>query len=102
MVYLQEELTKELSPNVREITEERLRLLQHELYVEQITSRKVEIETRLGSPLFDVRALNILEPDPWGEGWVISPDGIVRSVEMERRASKRTLNEERRLLKPKP
>ena len=100
MLYLQEELSKELSPSVREITEERLRLLQHELYTESITSRKGELEDQLGEPVFDIRLLEITEPDPWGEGWVVSPDGVVRALEMDRRASKKTRNEERRLLKP--
>ncbi len=99
LLYLEEELNKELSPTVREITEERLRLLQHEMYVEKITTRKEAIELSTGQSIIDLGSLDITEPDPWGTGWVLSPDGFIRSVEMERRASKKTLNEERRLLK---
>ena len=97
--YLEDELQKELSPSVRDITEERLRLLRHELYTEMLQQQKNQLELELGYSVWDVDLLSIEYSDPWEEGWLISPDGVIRSVEMERRQAKKTQKEERRRLK---
>ncbi len=100
MRYLEEELKKDLRPAVRDITEERLRLLKHEVYTEVLQQQKVDLETKFGRNVQSIEQLSVEFQDPWGEGWVVSPDGQVRALEMERREAKRTRNEERRQLKP--
>ncbi len=97
--YLQEELSKELTPSVRDITEERLRLLQHESYTDLLQARKEQWEQQSGKQMVDVRTLEIEFADPWGQGWVISPDGFIRSLEIERREARKSQNAERRSLK---
>jgi len=99
MRYLEEELQKELSLSVRDITEERLRLLKHEAYTELIQQQKDQLELDLGRSVWDVELLSIEYSDPFEKGWVISADGVVRSAEMERRQAKKSRNEERRRLK---
>ena len=94
--YLEEELKKDLSPAVRDITEERLRLLMHEAHAEMLQTAKQELEAKTGKIIWDISQLAPSVSDPWGEGWVISVDGRVRSFEMERREAKKTRNEERR------
>ena len=97
--YLEEELKKDLSPAVKDITEERLRLLKHEVRGELIQQQKELFEEQRGEVLWNIEELDVTVPDPWGEGWMISADGQVRSFEMERREAKKTRNEERHSLK---
>lgn len=96
--YLEEELQKDLSPSVRDITEERLRLLIHEAHSEMLQRQKEELEQSTGTAVWDISQLAPAVSDPWGEGWIIAADGKVRSFEMERREAKKTRNEERRSL----
>ena len=97
--YLQDELKKDLPPAVRASSEERLRLLLHEQYSEAIEAQMEERAKRLEAPLNTLEELSISYPDPWNEGWLLAPDGKVRSIEMERREKKRTRNQERVLLR---
>ena len=97
--YLEEELNKDLSPAVKDITEERLRLLRHEVRAELLQQQKDLLEDQSGEVVWDIERLDVSEVDPWGEGWIISADGQVRSMEMERREAKKTRNEERHSLK---
>lgn len=97
--YLEEELKKELSPSVKDITEERLRLLRHEVRAERIQRQKEDLEKQTEEILWDIGRLAVDVADPWGEGWIISADGKVRAIEMERREAKKTRNEERHSLK---
>ena len=88
-----------MSPAVRDITEERLRLLMHEVQSEELQLQKERLEEAKGEPIWNIDELQVSQADPWGEGWLISADGKVRSLEMERRESKKTRNEERHSLK---
>ena len=97
--YLEEELKKDLSPAVRDITEERLRLLMHEARAELLQLQKERLEEVSQESIWNIEQLQVNQSDPWGEGWMISADGNVRSIEMERREAKKTRNEERHSLK---
>ena len=97
--YLEEELKKELSPAVRDITEERWRLLMHEARAEVLQMQKEQIEEDKEETIWKIEDLQVNDEDPWGEGWVISADGNVRAIEMERREAKKTRNEERHSLR---
>ena len=98
--YLRQELDKDLEPSVRSSTEERLRLLQHDDAVDLLTDRRHQWESQSETPLMDLELLAPLPVDPWGEGWILSPDGEIRSVEMDRRAARKSRNEERRQVGP--
>jgi hypothetical protein len=98
--YLRQELEKDLEASVRSSTEERLRLLQHDDAVDLLTERRRQWELQSGKSLMDLDVLAPLPADPWGEGWILSPDGEIRSVEMERRAARKSRNEERRQIAP--
>ena len=97
--YLQDELNKELPPAVRASSEERLRLLLHEQYSEALEGLRQEKERDLGRPLQSLNELPNSYPDPWNEGWLLAPDGQIRSIEMERREIKRRRNQERVMLR---
>ena len=97
--YLEEELKKDLSPAVKDITEERLRLLRHEVRAETLQQQKETLEHQTGESIWSIDRLTVDVVDPWGEGWMISADGNVRAIEMERREAKKTRNEERHSLK---
>ena len=94
--YLRQELAKDLEPSVRASTEERLRLLRHDDAVDLLLEKKRQWESQMGHELVDLNVLTPLPEDPWGEGWVLSIDGNIRSVEMERRSARKSRNEERR------
>ena len=87
--YLEEELKKDLSPAVKDITEERLRLLKHEVRAEILQQQKETLEHQTGESIWSIDRLTVDVVDPWGEGWMISADGNVRSIEMERREAKK-------------
>ena len=97
--YLRDELKKDLPPAVRASSEERLRLLQHEEYSEALEVLRQEREQVLGRPVQTLDDLSTSYPDPWNEGWLLAPDGQIRSVEMERREQKRTRDQERAMLR---
>ena len=61
--------------------------------------RKETLENEVGESIWSIDRLTVDVVDPWGEGWMISADGKVRSIEMERREAKKTRNEERHSLK---
>jgi len=97
--YLEEELKTDLSPSVRSMTEERLRLLLHEHFSDEINEEKKKVEFRLGRPITTVDEIEIKQIDPWEEGWLLASDGIIRSIEMERREIKDKRSIEREMLK---
>ena len=90
--YLEEQLTDEnLRPNVRSLTEYRLNLLRHELFQEELEAKRDEWERLNERKLQDINLLGSIPDDPFGAGWILSPDGRIRSASLEERESKRVL-----------
>jgi hypothetical protein len=97
--YLEEELKGNLSSAVRSSSEERLRILLHEKYAEEIEQKRIKFERKSNMPLKSIEQITIEHADPWDKGWLLAPDGKIRSIEMERREIIKTRNKEREMLR---
>ena len=99
--YLQEKLKHIQDPELREHTQEQLRKLIHEVYVEEIEKQQILVEAHLGRSIDSPAELGIPYPDPFavrGGMWVIGEDGKVRSSVMEEHQKKVLQKEELELL----
>jgi hypothetical protein len=100
--YLQDEISKTPADSpIKSSLEERLRLLLHEKYSAMLQQTKEKLEIgKVSVTMQEVLATYTEIPeDPWHEGWIIASDGVIRSLEMERRESKRMRLRERQMLK---
>ena len=94
--YLSEALKKETRPSVRAFTIERLRLLHHQQMQTIIEQRKESLGGVVRAQ--DLSRLTAGLEEPWGVGWTLSPDGTVRSQELEQREIEKRKARERYLL----
>ena len=89
--YLEAQLADEnLRPNVRSLTEYRLRLLQHELYQSELEAKRSAWESEQNMIMFDLTVLEAVPEDPFGVGWILSPDGHIRSAYLEEQEARRS------------
>ena len=61
----------------------------HEVQSEELQLQKDRLEEVSDEPIWTIDELQVSQADPWGEGWVISADGKVRAIEMERQEAKK-------------
>jgi tetratricopeptide (TPR) repeat protein len=98
LAYLNQQLKEETRPAARETLQKRMMRLMHEELAEQLNRRRVEIEAQTGAPLVSLDALGPLPDDPYGQGWVLAPDGEVRSAAREEIEARRARKNERALI----
>lgn len=98
MRYLREELDRTEDPGVRRALERKLTELTHDEWVELIAERKAQREAQLGRSIESLAELGELPADPYGEGWVLAPDGVVRSQAADESLARKQLRAERALL----
>lgn len=96
--YLGEELEGETRPRVRDALEARYRDLLHDERAEQIEERRSGWEDRHGRRLDDLEVLAPLPPDPYGEGWILAVDGVVRSRARDEVEARKARTDERAML----
>ncbi|MBL8615136.1 MAG: hypothetical protein JNM72_05930 [Deltaproteobacteria bacterium] len=87
--YLQEQVEAETRPAAREVLLRKQRQLLHDELADQLNRAR---DTQPGAPL---DALGPLPPDPFGETWIIAPDGLIRSAAVERVERARAQGRER-------
>jgi hypothetical protein len=102
IMYLREMLENpNLEPVVRDLTEYRLSLFLHEEGVALIKEMRSAWEDKNGKKLSDLNQLAGLPDDPLNAGWMITPDGDIRSFVIEKQESLRLKEHELSLLKRK-
>jgi hypothetical protein len=82
--YLEQELASSTDETIRKKNQRKLNRLYHEDFLEQITVIQKQKEELLGRKLRDISEIEIVQVDPFGEGWVLAPDGVIRSLFIER------------------
>ena len=103
LAYLAQQLKTETRPAARQALERRMAILLHDERAEEIAARRVAVEAQKGGPIRDIAELGPLPDDPYGQGWVLAPDGVIRSALREGFEAQRVRNAERALLtKPFP
>lgn len=98
LAYLSQQLKEETRPAAREALQKRMVRLMHDELAEQINQRRLELEAQTGAPLASLDALGPLPEDPYGQGWVLAPDGEVRSAVREEIEARRARKNERALI----
>lgn len=100
--YLQEQL-QTMPPSIhRDYTEERLRLLIHDVLEPQIEARRQEFIKQFGRPPIAVSELALTIEDPYtpkGGKWIIADDGHVRSSVIEEKEKRKAQRGERELIR---
>jgi len=102
--FLHDQLKAQKDPAVIASLSERLRLLLHEDLSIKINNLRERFKVSNGRDIANVEELSIPFPDPysgkpWNSTWVLAPDGVVRSAEMDRRERDKERNAERELMK---
>ena len=82
--YLHEQMEAEQRPAAREVLLGKQRQLLHDELADQLNAAAAAYEAQTGRAVQDPAVLGALPPDPYGEGWIVAPDGRVRSVAAER------------------
>lgn len=100
--YLDEELSRTSNPAVRASLERRRAGLIHDELSGKLAELVARFETEVGRPPVAVEELGPLPPDPYGEGWVIGPDGVVRSREVDDALARAARTDERAMLMRDP
>ncbi|MFM2245207.1 MAG: hypothetical protein RL071_1281 [Pseudomonadota bacterium] len=82
--YLGEQIDAESRPAAREVLLRKQRQLLHDELGDQLGRARDQLEAAQGAPVTTLDALGPLPPDPFGEVWIIAPDGLIRSAAAER------------------
>lgn len=100
--YLDEQLALADRPAAIEALRSKKRALVHDELVSLFAERRAALLRERGADITRPDELGALPPDPYGEGWVIAPDGVVRSAAAERAAAARAMARERRTVLRRP
>lgn len=96
--YLREELEQATKPGVRKALQTKLDELTHAEWVELIAQRREKLAAERGRDIARIEELGELPPDPYGAGWILAPDGVVRSAQVDARLAKKQQRTARALL----
>jgi len=96
--YLDRQLKEDQRPQVKEALERKRAMLLHDEYRDQIADHRNKVEQHLGRPIADVAELGKLPSDPYEAGWVLAPDGVVRSTTREALLATRAVKNERAMI----
>lgn len=96
--YLDEELERTTNPAVRRSLETRRAGLIHDELEEKLAELVGRFTVEVGRPPRSVSELGALPDDPYGVGWVIGPDGAVRSRHVDEALARSARTDERAML----
>ena len=96
--YLEQELASEQRPKVREGLERKLESLLHDELAGEIAKHRERFRAHFGQDISAVSELGALPPDPLGGEWILAPDGVVRSSELEAQIARRAIVDERSMI----
>jgi len=100
--YLDEELSRTSNPVVRASLERRRAGLIHDELSDQLAQLIARFETEVGRRPVTIEELGTLPPDPFGEGWVLGPDGVVRSRQVDDALARSAQTDERAMIMRDP
>jgi hypothetical protein len=98
LAYLRAQLEEEEEPAVREALEDKYRRVLHDELASMLEEQRGAWQAQAGRPLTDLAVLAPLPEDPLGEGWILAPDGAIRSAAAERKEAEDAQNDERAML----
>ncbi len=96
--YLQDQLETQEEPSIRSFLQERLNMLLHEKYSAALEDTRSKFKAHFGRDIRDVREIGIPFEDPYEQGWILAPDGKIRSQKIEMRTARKMRNAEREWL----
>lgn len=96
--YLRERLDETTDPAIRASLQMKLDVLVHDELSDRLGARLAALRDAGGGAAVDLSSLGPLPPDPYGEGWVLAPDGVVRSPLRERHEARNAVKAERATL----
>ena len=101
--YLRERLDEVTDPAMRASLQDKLNVLVHDELSERLGARLVALRAEAGGAALPIEALGDLPPDPYGEGWILAADGVIRSPQRERFQARAAMKDERAtLVRPWP
>ncbi|MEL6343842.1 MAG: hypothetical protein AAFV53_11965 [Myxococcota bacterium] len=98
IIYLRQQFETASSEEVRESLRYKLTLLLHEEFVEHIDQQRQAFIAEYGRDIGSLDELGELPPDPFEVGWIIAPDGKIRSAQEEERLWDRAQQAGRQML----
>ena len=100
--YLDEELVRTTNPVVRQSLERRRAGLIHDELSDKLAQLTERFISEVGRPPASITELGALPPDPYGEGWVLGPDGVVRSQHVDDMLARAAQTDERAMIMKDP
>lgn len=100
--YLRRRLAQATEPAVRRVLKGRLDRLVHDELASRLEARRKAFTAEHGRDIRSPDELGELPEDPYGEGWILSPDGPIRSRAVDRDEAERERQEERAMLMGRP
>ncbi len=91
-----------MTPAVRASLESRRAGLIHDELSEKLAELVARFAAEVGRPPHAVAELGELPPDPYGVGWLLGPDGVVRSEHVEESLARKARTDERAMLMRDP
>lgn len=96
--YLDEELALTTNPAVQRSLQSRRAGLIHDELSEKLVGVTARFIAEVGRPPRTVEELGELPPDPYGVGWVLGPDGVVRSQHVDDSLARAARADERSMI----
>lgn len=93
--YVEDQLAQPQRDVVRKELEKKRNGLIHDEIVSLIAERRQSLLAAGRPDIRSVDDLGELPPDPYGAGWILAPDGVVRSAHRELEVAKKAINDER-------
>ena len=93
--YVEDQLAQPQREVVRKELEKKRNDLIHDEIVSLIAERRQAWMAEGRADIRSVSDLGELPPDPYGAGWILAPDGIVRSARRELDVAKKAVDDER-------
>jgi hypothetical protein len=100
--YLDEELGRTTNPAVRASLESRRAGLIHDELCEKLEELVARFTAEVGRAPRAISELGELPPDPYGVGWVLGPDGVVRSEHVDESLARAARTDERAMIMRDP
>ena len=97
--YLKQQIATATNETIKKRDQRKLNYLLYEEYAEEIAEIQQQKEQELGRNLVAISEIKITKEDPFGEGWMLAPDGVIRSKFIEKEEIERMQKRERAMLK---